>query len=118
LTPPLGKSDETKTIVIMIDHNSSGGFLYRVDGRAASADFLTFLNQHQTEWPSGKTKVILLVHDQASLAMINNSVGMIVKAGYEPPRVFYFRSDRRAMVELAFLSAVPFSQSGPQGAAH
>jgi hypothetical protein len=45
--------------------------------------------------------------------MINNSWGMIIKAGYEPPRVFHFSDDKRLMVELTFLPAEPFSQNGP-----
>jgi hypothetical protein len=97
----------------MIDH-SSRGFVYRVgDSHLASADFLTYLNERKTDWPSGKTKVVLLVHEQATLAMINNSRGMIIKAGYEPPRVFHFNSHKRLMVEITFLPGVPFSVKGP-----
>lgn len=106
------KSDETKTLVVMIDHGSSG-FIYRIDGKPATADLLTFLDKQKPDWPSSKTKVVLLVHEQATLAMINNSRGMIIKAGFEPPRVFHFSGDKRLMVELTFLPAVAFSRSGP-----
>ena len=112
MVPSQCRSDETKVLVVMIDHASSG-FIYRVDGKDTRADFLTYLDNHKSDWPSGKTKVILLVHEQANLAMINNSRGMIIKAGYEPPRVFHFNRDKRAMVEITFMSAVPFSAKGP-----
>jgi hypothetical protein len=112
LGPLPSKSDETKTLVIMIDHSPTG-FVYLVDKHPASADFLTFLNKHLSEWPQEKTKVVLLAHEQVTVAQINNTRGMIIKAGYEPPRVFYYGSDHRAMVELTFSPAVPFSQGGP-----
>jgi hypothetical protein len=111
------KSDETKTLIVMIDHGSSG-FIYHIGGKPATADLLTFLDQQKPDWPSRKTKVVLLVHERVSLAMINNSRGMIIKAGYEPPRVFHFSSDERLMVELTFLPAVPFSQNGPAAITH
>lgn len=104
--------EDTAVLVILIDHQLSG-FTYSVDGKDASADLLTYLDKHQSNWPSAKTKVVLLVHEQASLAMVNNWRGMIIKAGYEPPRVFEFNKDKRLMVEIAFLSGVPFSVKGP-----
>lgn len=109
--PVKSKADEMKTLVVLIDHGS-GGFTYRVDGNDTGADFLTYLDKHKSDWPSEKTKVILLVHERATLAMINNSRGMIIKAGYEPPRVFHFNSDKRLMVEITFLPGVQFSSKG------
>lgn len=109
--PSRSKGDETKTLVVMIDHSSTG-FTYRVDGKNTTADFLTYLDKHKSDWPSEKTKVIVLVHEQTTLAMINNSRGMIMKAGYEPPRVFHFNSDKRLMVEITYLPGVPFSAKG------
>ncbi len=110
--PTRCKGEEIRTLVVLIDHDSRG-FNYHVDGKDTSADFLTYLDQHKSDWPSGKTKVILIVHEQATLAMINNSRGMIIKAGYEPPRVFHFNKDKRLMVEITFLPGVPFSVKGP-----
>jgi hypothetical protein len=110
--PSPASGDEGSTLVVMIDHSASG-FAYRVSGRDAGPDFLTYLNKHYAEFPPGKTKVILLVHQQATLAVINNSRGMIMKAGYEQPRVFQFNDDKRAMIEITFLPAVPFSAKGP-----
>ncbi len=110
--PTRCKGEEIRTLVVLIDHDSRG-FIYRVDGKDTSADFLTYLDQHKSNWPSGKTKAILLVHEQTTLAMINNSRGMIIKAGYEPPRVFQFNKDKRLMVEITFLPGVPFSVKGP-----
>jgi hypothetical protein len=104
-------SAETKVLVIMIDHGSSG-FVYRVNGKVTTADLLTFLDEHKPDWPSDKTKVVLLVHERVTLKMINNSRGMIIKAGYEPPRVFYYGNDKRSMLELTFSPEVPFSQIG------
>jgi hypothetical protein len=112
LTPLPSRSDEVKALVIVIDHSSTG-FVYLVDKRPASADFLTFINRHLSEWPQEKTRVVLLAHEQASVAMINNARGMIIKAGYQPPRVFYYGSDHQAMVEISFSPAVPYSQGGP-----
>lgn len=109
--PALCQSQETKTLVVMIDHDSTG-FIYRVAGKSTSPDLLTYLNEHISEWPTDKTRVILLVHEQVTLAMINNSRGMIMKAGFEPPRVFHFNDDKRTMVEITFLRAVPYSAKG------
>lgn len=111
LAPTRTKGDETKTLVVMIDHDSRG-FSYRVDGKATSPDFLTYLDVHKADWPSEKTKVVLLVHEKVTLALLNNSRGMIIKAGYEAPRVFHFNSDKRLMVEISFLPAVAFSPKG------
>jgi hypothetical protein len=110
-TPGPCPGDETSTLVVMIDHNADG-FTYRVAGRDTGADFLTYLNRHEAEFPPPKTRVILVVHEKATLAIMNNSRGMIIKAGYEPPRVFQFNDDRRAMIEISFLPAVPFSTKG------
>jgi len=81
--PSRCKGQEIRTLVVLIDHDCRG-FTYHVDGKDTRADFLTYLGEHKSDWPSGKTKVTLLVHEQATLAMINNSRGMIIKAGYEP----------------------------------
>ena len=69
--PSRSKGDEAKTLVVMIDHSSTG-FTYRVDGKTTTADFLTYLDTHKSDWASEKTKVIVLVHEQTTLAMINN----------------------------------------------
>jgi hypothetical protein len=106
------EADETKTLILIIDHDSRG-FTYRVDGNNTGAEFLNYLEKHKSDWPSEKTKVILLVHEQATLAMIDNSRGMIIKAGYEPPRVFHFNKDKRLMVEITFLPGITFSAKGP-----
>jgi len=113
LTTLAAGGDETKNLVVMIDHNPRG-FSYTIDGKESGPDFLTYLNEHGSAWPAPQTKVVLLVHERASLAMVNNSRGMIIKAGYEPPRVFQFSNDKRGMIELTFLPAIPFSVRGPR----
>jgi len=111
VAPLPSEGDQVKSLVVLIDHDAQG-FHYRVDGKSTSSDLLTSLSAYKQNWPTDKTKVILLVHDRTSLSMIDNSRGMIEKSGYEPPRVFYFNGYRRAMVELTFSKAVPFSQDG------
>jgi hypothetical protein len=112
ISPAPCRADQAQTLVVLIDHDPKG-FHYRVAGKPVSADLLTALRRSKPDWPTGNTKVILIVHDRSSLSLIDNSRGIIEKAGYEPPRVFYFDDNKRAMVELSFSAAIPFSEKGP-----
>jgi hypothetical protein len=56
-----------------------------------------------------------VVHDNVTIAEVNNMIGILSKAGYaEPPRVFVFDSNKIAMAELNFTYSprVPFSAVG------
>jgi len=66
------------------------------------------------KWPKPAPRIYLLVHEKASLAAVDDVRGLITKAGYESPRVFYFDSNKRLMLELIYRSAVPFSASGEE----
>ena len=95
----------------MIDHEAHG-FTYTINFEKAT-DLLLALSKKHTETP--EAKVILLVHNEVTLAMLNNMIGILSKAGYiGPPRVFVFDSYKHAMNELNFTYSpkIPFSPAG------
>jgi hypothetical protein len=110
-TIALAKPDEKPhRIVVMIDHDPHG-FTYTVNSEKAK-DLLLTLSKRK-EGPDAE--VILLVHNKVTLAMVNNMIGILSKAGYvAPPRVFVFDSYKNAMNELNFTYSprIPFSAAG------
>jgi len=105
------RGEESSHIVVMIDHDSHG-FVYTINSDKVK-DMLRALSERR-KWPSPEPEVILLVHKEATLAMVNNMIGILSKAGYEAPRVFVFDSYKNAMNELNFTYSprVPFSVAG------
>jgi hypothetical protein len=100
-------------VVVMIDYNAHG-FVYTINSEDSRAQdlLLTLSKKHETEQ---EADVILLVHNKVTLAMVNNVIGILSKAGYaDPPRVFVFDSYKIAMNELNFTYSprVPFSAAG------
>lgn len=61
-----------------------------------------------------KAEGILLVHNKVTLGMLNDTLGILSKAGHVAPRVFGFDSHRDAMNELNFTYSprIPFSAAG------
>ena len=104
-----GKSSR---VVVMIDYNAHG-FVYTINSENPTQDLLrTLSKKHETE---PEADVILLVHNKVTLAMVNNVIGILSKAGYaDPPRVFVFDSYKIAMNELNFTYSprIPFSAAG------
>lgn len=113
VTAALGnQADKPKPVVVMIDHTSSG-FIYWVNSERPK-DILLALGKLNGRL-SPQPEVILLVHRQASLFMVNNMIGILSKAGFvEAPRVFVFDSHKDVMNELNFTYSprVPFSAEG------
>jgi hypothetical protein len=108
---PGEKSDH---IVLMIDHDSHG-FVYTMNSEKVTVkDLLLTLSEYR----NGRLPepgVILLVHKEVTLAMVNNMFGILSKAGYAAaPRVFVFDSYKQAMNELNFTYSprIPFSAVG------
>jgi len=94
----------------MIDHDSHG-FIYTINSEKVQ-DLLLALSKRKEE---PENEVILLAHNKVTLAMVNNIVGILSKAGYvAPPRVFVFDSYKNAMNELSFTYSprIPFSATG------
>jgi biopolymer transport protein ExbD len=111
-TLALAKRDEDSSrIVVMIDHDSHG-FVYTINSEKVK-DLLRALSERRKS-PSPEPEVILLAHKDATLAMVNNMIGILSKAGYEAPRVFVFDSYKDAMNELNFTYSprIPFSAAG------
>jgi hypothetical protein len=105
------KSDH---IVLMIDHDSNG-FVYTMNSEKVTVkDLLLTLSEHRNEHLP-EPEIILLVHKEVTLAMVNNMFGILSKAGYAAaPRVFVFDSYKLAMNELNFTYSprIPFSAAG------
>ena len=103
--------EESNRIVVMIDHDSHG-FVYTINSEKVK-DLLRTLSELRKE-PSPEPEVILLTHKDATLAMVNNMIGILSKAGYGAPRVFVFDSYKNAMNELDFTYSprIPFSAAG------
>ena len=105
------RGEEPSRIVVMIDHDSHG-FVYTINSQKVK-DLLLALSERR-KWPSPEPEVILLAHKEATLAMVNNMIGILSKAGYQAPRVFVFDSYKNAMNELNFTYSprIPFSAAG------
>jgi hypothetical protein len=89
-------------IVVLIDHDPRG-FNYTINSERVQDPLLKL--SKLKEWR--EAEVILLVHDKVTLAMVNNMIGILSKAGHvAPPRVFVFDSNKNAMNELNFTYAV------------
>lgn len=91
----------------MVDRGPSG-FVYEVDSKIASKGLLWTL----TNMKGGSSKAVLLVHEEASISTVNNVRGIMAKAGYVSPKIFYFGRDKDWMAELTFSAVVPFSAHG------
>ncbi len=108
----LGKKSDH--IVLMIDHDSNG-FVYTMNSEKVTVkDLLLTLSEHRNEHLP-EPEIILLVHKEVTLAMVNNMFGILSKAGYAAaPRVFVFDSYKQAMNELNFTYSprIPFSTVG------
>jgi energy-converting hydrogenase Eha subunit C len=107
---PAKPDEKPHRIVVMIDHDSHG-FIYTINSEKVQ-DLLLALSKRKEE---PENEVILLVHNKVTLAMVNNIVGILSKAGYvAPPRVFVFDSYKNAMNELSFTYSprIPFSATG------
>jgi len=98
----------------MIDHDSNG-FVYTMNSEKVTVkDLLLTLSEHRNEHLP-EPEIILLVHKEVTLAMVNNMFGILSKAGYAAaPRVFVFDSYKQAMNELNFTYSprIPFSTVG------
>ena len=98
------------TVIVVADvaHNRPA---YKVNSSPVSyLDLLDRLSSVRAKWPAVPPKVILLAHEQLTLSQIDALRGIISKAGYERPRVFYFGKDKRLMIELTYSPAIPFSE--------
>jgi hypothetical protein len=54
--------------------------------------------------------VTILAHEAVTLRRLDDLRGLVMKAGFSTPRVFYFRSDKRLMVEITYGVAQPYSE--------
>jgi len=96
-------------VVVMLDRGASG-FVYKVNSRVVSKELLLTLSKMRRARRDDDGT--LLVHEDAPLATVINALGVMQKAGYEHPRVFYFDRNKRGMSELTFSAGVPFSPTG------
>ncbi len=103
-----GSSDR---LVVMIDHDSRG-FKYTINSEKVS-DLLLALSQRRKG--QAEPEVVMLVHHETTIAMVNNVIGILSKAGYEAaPRTFIFDSYKKAMNEVNFTYSprIAFSAKG------
>jgi hypothetical protein len=105
-------SDKSRHIVLMIDHDTHG-FIYTMNSERVQ-NFLLPLSRI-LQAPGPEPEVILLVHKKATFAMVNDTIGIMSKAGYvAPPRIFVFDSYKNTMNELnyTYSAKIPFSLTG------
>ena len=111
---------EDASHVLMIDRAESH-FVYRLDGNIVPLHMLLdrigdTLRQQSIKNPAkppGPTPgFVLMVHADATISMIENARGLITKAGYDWPKIFYFHTDKRYMVEIVLSRGLRFSPQG------
>jgi hypothetical protein len=99
-----GPAQTSKPLVVIIDHKTSG-FVYLVNSVAVTKGLLytlTFL-----EGPHSES--VLLVHEDAPIAMLTDARGIMNKAGYVDPKIFYFSRHKDWMAEVTLSKVLPFS---------
>ena len=103
------QGETPKPVVVMIDHDTSG-FVYKINSPPVPVNkgllyTLTFIKAPH----SGS---VLLVHEDAKISMLTDVLGIMNKAGYVGPRIFYFSRGKDRMAELTLSRVVPFSANG------
>ena len=104
-----GPAETAKPVVVMIDHQASG-FVYKINSIPVPVSkgllhTLTFMKEPHSE-------SILLVNEDANISMLIDAYGIMNKAGFVHPRIFYFDRHRDWMAEWTPSDSVPFSTDG------
>ncbi|HET7440591.1 MAG TPA: hypothetical protein VFJ47_04755 [Terriglobales bacterium] len=109
LFPTASQAQDSTGIVIVLDVANQKAS-YKVNSQSvAYRDLLDHLSEQKRKWPAAAPRVTLLASEDATLAQIDAVRGIIVKAGYEWPRVYYFGKNKRLMIELTYSRGIPFS---------
>ena len=104
--------EKPRHVVLMIDHDTHG-FIYTINSERVQ-NFLLPLSE-SLQGPGPEPEVILLLHKKATFEMVNDTIGIMSKAGYVAlPRIFVFDSYKNAMNELnyTYSAKIPFSPTG------
>jgi hypothetical protein len=105
-------AEEKTRVEVMIDFANHKA-TYTVNSvPVAYRRLLRLLEERKGKWPDQDQKVVLLTSGEATLAQVDAVRGIIAKAGYKWPEVFYFDKNKRQMVGLNYTPAVPFSSGG------
>lgn len=102
-----GSAQPTKALVVMIDYENSG-FVYKVNSVPVTKGLLYTLTFLEGPHPES----VLLVHEDAKIAMLTEARGVMNKAGYVNPKIYYFSRHKDWMSGLTFSNVVPFSAQG------
>ncbi len=107
--PGVGQAQITKPVVVMIEHNGSA-FVYKINSIPVPVDkgllyTLSFM-------PGAHSDSILLVDVDAKLSMLIDAYGIMNKAGFVHPKVFYFNRRQGWMAEWTPSTSLPFSEDG------
>ncbi len=100
----------------MID-KLQAGIAITVNSKAPNKSLLLTLSQLRDEKPDPGKEAVLLVHEAATLSMLNNTLAIMSKAGYVSPRILFFDRHKDWMAEIVISGGIPFAKipSGKRG---
>jgi hypothetical protein len=102
LEPPA----QDATLVVKVD-KTRAGFVTTVNSHLVAQGLLNALIQIDSRTIN---QAALFVHEDANLKMIANILGVMAKAGFPSPRIFYFGRDKDWLQELTYPSRFQYSE--------
>jgi hypothetical protein len=103
----IGEEPSTKVVIMMVDKGPSG-FVTRINSKIPSKGLLFTLSEiHDSD--AAPNEAVLLVHEDVNFSKLINYLGIMRKAGYINPRIFFFSRNKDWMAEIAKSGAMPLS---------
>jgi hypothetical protein len=104
-------AEDGGTLLVVVNRGPSGP-VYKIDSKVTAAkDLLATLNNIVLS-RGHKLHVLVLVHEDTSLRTVDDLRGFLSKAGFADLKLYYFKPDKRYMLELSFAKqVVPYSES-------
>jgi hypothetical protein len=94
-------------VIVFVDKGPSG-FVTRVNSKIPSKGLLFTLSEIHDSG-AAPNEAVLLVHEDVNFSRLINYLGIMRKAGYINPRIFFFSRNKDWMTEITKSGAMPFS---------
>lgn len=94
-------------VVVFIDQEPSGAIV-KVNDKIPEQGLLLELSKMRREDRKQEPKAILLAHIDTKISMLVNIRGIMKKAGYVQPEMYYIERDKDKTHEINISAALPF----------
>lgn len=105
-----GQIPNDGSVVVFIDQGPSGPIV-KVNDRIPERGLLLELSKMRREEGTQDPKAILPAQIDTQISMLVNIRGIMKKAGYIQPIIFYIERDKDKMHEITLSAALPFRES-------